>query len=521
MTTKLDSIMREATARGLFAHHEPADRNTRPWPVIVVTAVLAWFVAIPFIVLIALMTHLEPGVGMMAFGLVMLVGAVYALRTWELPVFWEQLAVPVLIAGTAMMSSSSSHVLTGGIAAALALAISAAIPQNWLRILLAAAAACLFAYAWAGSQFLAIPTQAAWLSWHTVAACWFGLYLLQQGFESKASLVAVSAWMEALLVGAGAMSVCALGFCSGRTFLLAAPLPITEAVDSFSNIGGVASATSIIFAAAAAVWICYRWPALRRSSLIPVAIAVMLACWFASSMGAVLLILALCMSSGRRSLAILAGVSVLWIIGAFYYQLAWPLANKALLMLACAVVFAVVARFGFEVPTAFPGTEPRTGVRDEPWKRWVLAGSGAFILVIANAAILQKERLAEQGTTMFVELASVDPRSLMQGDYMRLNFAIPNELRITDRSRTLSVGKRDERGIVTILGPYKGVQLAKDEMLIELVRKSGRNVLVSDAWFFAEGEAKRWSHARYGEFRVAPDGQALLIGLRGPRLEKL
>jgi uncharacterized membrane-anchored protein len=238
-------------------------------------------------------------------------------------------------------------------------------------------------------------------------------------------------------------------------------------------------------------------------------------------MGAVLLILALCMSSGRRSLAILAGVSVLWIIGAFYYQLAWPLANKALLMLACAVVFAVVARFGFEVPTAFPGTEPRTGVRDEPWKRWVLAGSGAFILVIANAAILQKERLAEQGTTMFVELASVDPRSLMQGDYMRLNFAIPDELRIADRSHTLAVGKRDERGIVTILGPYMGVQLAKDEMLIELVRKSGRNVLVSDAWFFAEGEAKRWSHARYGEFRVAPDGQALLIGLRGPRLEKL
>jgi uncharacterized membrane-anchored protein len=525
MTTRLDSIVREAIAQGLFTHFEPTDGNTRPWPVMVVTAVLAWLVAIPLVLLLGLMIHLEPGVGMTVLGLLMLAGAVAALRTRELPIFWEQLTVPVLIAGATMfvvgISHSGKQALIGGIAAALALAISAAIPQNWLRILLGAAAASLFADAWAGSGFLAISTPAAWLSWHIVVGCWLALYLLQHTLEGKAPLVAVSAWVEALLIGVGVMSLCALSFYSGRTFLLAASLPLTEAGGSGSSVGAIASATSLILAAVAAVWICYRWPALRRPSLIPVAMAVMLACWFASSMGAVLFVLALCMTSGRRGLAILAGVAVLWMVGGFYYQLAWPLAHKALLLLACAAVFAVVAGFGFGMPRAFPDATSRTGARDEQWKRWILAGSGALVLVIANAAILQKEKLAEDGTIMYVKLAPVDPRSLMQGDYMRLSFAIPRELMITDRPGTLALGRRDERGVVTILERYRGAALAKDEVLIELVSKNGRNVVATDAWFFAEGEAKRWSRAEYAEFRVTPDGQALLIGLRGPRLEKL
>jgi uncharacterized membrane-anchored protein len=46
-------------------------------------------------------------------------------------------------------------------------------------------------------------------------------------------------------------------------------------------------------------------------------------------------------------------------------------------------------------------------------------------------------------------------------------------------------------------------------------------VLVTDAWFFKEGEAERWSRAKYGEFRVGADGRALLVGMRGRNLEKL
>ena len=60
-----------------------------------------------------------------------------------------------------------------------------------------------------------------------------------------------------------------------------------------------------------------------------------------------------------------------------------------------------------------------------------------------------------------------------------------------------------------------------DELAIELTPKDGRWTVVTDAWFFAEGQAARWAKAKYGEFRVDGRGQALLVGLRGPQLEPL
>jgi uncharacterized membrane-anchored protein len=56
---------------------------------------------------------------------------------------------------------------------------------------------------------------------------------------------------------------------------------------------------------------------------------------------------------------------------------------------------------------------------------------------------------------------------------------------------------------------------------MELTPKEGRWVLVTDAWFFKEGEAQRWEKARFGEFRVLPDGRALLVGMRDENLVPL
>ena len=43
----------------------------------------------------------------------------------------------------------------------------------------------------------------------------------------------------------------------------------------------------------------------------------------------------------------------------------------------------------------------------------------------------------------------------------------------------------------------------------------------TNAFFFQEGTAKRYEAARYGEFRVASDGELLLTGLRGKELQPL
>jgi uncharacterized membrane-anchored protein len=48
-----------------------------------------------------------------------------------------------------------------------------------------------------------------------------------------------------------------------------------------------------------------------------------------------------------------------------------------------------------------------------------------------------------------------------------------------------------------------------------------RIVAATNAFFFQEGTAMRYQGARYGEFRVAPDGELRLTGLRGSELQGL
>jgi uncharacterized membrane-anchored protein len=149
------------------------------------------------------------------------------------------------------------------------------------------------------------------------------------------------------------------------------------------------------------------------------------------------------------------------------------------------------------------------------------------VLVVANVGIRQKQQLIEHGRPVFVELAPVDPRSLTQGDYMQLAYTLPEAASQRDLASAATggrphvVARLDDRGIARIDRLAGAAPLAAGELLIELTPKGGRWVIVSDAWFFREGEAQRWQRARYAEFRVAPDGRALLVDLRGPSLEKL
>jgi len=69
--------------------------------------------------------------------------------------------------------------------------------------------------------------------------------------------------------------------------------------------------------------------------------------------------------------------------------------------------------------------------------------------------------------------------------------------------------------------PDTGGALAADELRLQLVLKNGRWILVTDAFYFKEGEAERYAKARFGEFRVDGSGKALLVGLRGADLKPL
>src|SRR5690606_9942359 len=60
--------------------------------------------------------------------------------------------------------------------------------------------------------------------------------------------------------------------------------------------------------------------------------------------------------------------------------------------------------------------------------RIVTLVAGLLVLGAVNYAIYAKERVIRDGDVVFLELAPVDPRSLMQGDYMALRFRLADQI---------------------------------------------------------------------------------------------
>jgi uncharacterized membrane-anchored protein len=151
--------------------------------------------------------------------------------------------------------------------------------------------------------------------------------------------------------------------------------------------------------------------------------------------------------------------------------------------------------------------------------------AGLAILVLANHAIYSRERLIGEGRMALLELAPVDPRSLMQGDYMALRFRIATEISGRRAQEGFADGRivlqADERGVARFSRLDDGTPLAANELLIRYRVRGDEVKFATNAFFFQEGHAKYYERARYGEFRVAPDGECLLTGMRGEKLERL
>jgi uncharacterized membrane-anchored protein len=155
----------------------------------------------------------------------------------------------------------------------------------------------------------------------------------------------------------------------------------------------------------------------------------------------------------------------------------------------------------------------------------VVAAGLVVVLVVPNALVVQKERLLADGTTMLLELAPVDPRSLIQGDYMRLDYAISRQIADSQASwpRTGQlVVTLDDNGVARFIRRHDGsTSLRAGEHLLVYRYRGGGIRVGTDAFHFQEGHAPRYLGARYGELRVARSGTSVLVGLRDEALRPL
>jgi len=160
---------------------------------------------------------------------------------------------------------------------------------------------------------------------------------------------------------------------------------------------------------------------------------------------------------------------------------------------------------------------------------WGLLALGAVNLSIAN-----KEKLLAEGRIVYLELAPVDPRSLMQGDYMQLRFKVaadaqlllvPSARASLDKALQTADGRivvaLDERSVGTFRRLDDGQPLGSNEVPLRYRVRNGTTKFATNAFFFQEGHAQDYSRARYGQLRVAPDGELLLQALLDEQLKLL
>lgn len=157
--------------------------------------------------------------------------------------------------------------------------------------------------------------------------------------------------------------------------------------------------------------------------------------------------------------------------------------------------------------------------------KWIIILVNLIILLgLFNNSIVKKEVLLSDGKLILLELAPVDPRSLMQGDYMRLRYAISDNIK-TDSiaKRGFCVVKLEENGIGKKVRIQDGrIPLNENEYLIEYTSKQRRGINIgTESYFFQEGEAEKYESAKYGGIKVDNEGNSLLIGLYDENRKKI
>ena len=242
-------------------------------------------------------------------------------------------------------------------------------------------------------------------------------------------------------------------------------------------------------------------------------------------------------------------------LGGFYYQLSIPLLYKGALLVSFAVIFAIVTLFLH----ARYKTPSQSAVENHSVFKAPIWLVGVFVIALLGAVnykVQQFEDVLATGKPVVLKIAPVDPRSLMQGDYMVLNYAILSEIQQSqflsesneslESNESIDAGEANETIGIDESSPsgkkaYILVHLDKNHVAtfceeqseiptdfkhctpnvyLPIRYKGWFPELPSQDYFFAEGKGEYYAQAEYAEYRFK-DGILLLARLLDKDLKGL
>lgn len=530
-------------------HAEP------PWYVQCLLGLSAWLATLLLLVFVAFSGIVTSEEGALVAGLVLCGAGVAVLRSDAGP-FWRQCGTAMAFTGQILiiygLSSSTSFTSACFFVLLLGAAVYALGPDVILRFLsglLIAAAGAALMWRVLAPELMSDDLLDAWLYfdagrvgfvWLPIAVigAWATAVILTWGHRQggkRAHTLEPLAW-------AFLLSVQGMVWLAGGVSALHLP-----AMWQLNPQGAVLAVAGALLPAAAALAVL--WP--RRHVLtagvtwgVPIALLVLALFWLPSpGVGFALAWLLLGFGLNQLRLVIFGVLSLLAYLGIYYYQLDVSLLQKALWLGGAALLLFVLRGLVWLVPRLMRTQTPDRRAPLPPvsgslrLRTLAILGGLALVLVVANGGIWQREKLLATGRVVILELAPVDPRSLMQGDYMALNFAASRDItrlrlggdRPSDDDSLMGFEpdgyvmlQPDARGVATPLRIQPDVHPHTDGEVPLRYRVRDRGVrIVTNAFFFPEGEAKRYEVARYGELRVGDNGEALLVRMLGADLQPL
>ena len=139
-----------------------------------------------------------------------------------------------------------------------------------------------------------------------------------------------------------------------------------------------------------------------------------------------------------------------------------------------------------------------------------------LIVVWTNFGIYRLEKGLSSGTKVVLKLRPADPRSLLQGDYMRLGYSLAAKVP-TDRASGTIYLLPDANGYAEKPVPPKTTGATKLNYRV----LDGRVLFGIESFFFQEGTADRYLAAKYVELRVSPEGVPSIITLLDEQFKPL
>lgn len=158
-------------------------------------------------------------------------------------------------------------------------------------------------------------------------------------------------------------------------------------------------------------------------------------------------------------------------------------------------------------------------------KLFIISANMLLVLLFFGFNIVKNEKVLSEGETVLLALRPVDPRSLMQGDYMTLRFEVCNHIYgLEAESNKFCVVRLDDDRVAHFVSLTNDAEVAlrEDELLLRYsLEKNGFGrkfyTIGSDSYFFQEGTAIKYVTATYGMLKVVTKGEMIgtcsLVGL--------